>query len=165
MTKKIKEKKETTENIQVKELTETLQRVQAEFENFKKRTEKEATEFKEYAETDLIKSLLSVLDNFELALNNHKSPREFLKGVELIYAQLFQSLEERGLTVIEAKGKQFNPYEHEALLTEASEEKENTVLEELQKGYRFKDKIIRHTKVKIAKQSKEVLENGKNNRN
>lgn len=147
--------KKGTKKSTIKELTETLQRVQAEFENYKKRTEKETAEFKEYAEANLIKSLLPTLDNFELALHNHTSPREFLKGVELIYAQLFQSLEERGLTVIKANGDIFDPYKHEVLLTETSKEKENTILEELQKGYMLKDRVIRHTKVKIAKKAKE----------
>ena len=132
MVKKAKVKKKADTKNELKEMTETLQRVQAEFENFKRRTEKEAVEFKEYAETDLIKSLLPVLDNFELALHNHTSPREFLKGVELIYAQLFQSLEERGLSMIKANGDIFDPYKHEALLTETSKKKENTKKEQKQ---------------------------------
>ncbi len=135
----------------IKELTETLQRLQAEFENYKKRTERDQVDFVKFAEKDFIKSMLPVLDNFELALQNQKSPKEFLKGVELIYAQLFQLLEERGLKIIEAKGEKFDPYKHEALLTEKSNKKENLVLEELQRGYMLHDKVIRHAKVKVSK--------------
>ncbi|MFH1590071.1 MAG: nucleotide exchange factor GrpE [archaeon] len=152
--KEKKQEKATSQDEKIKELTQDLQRVQAEFENFKKRTEKENSEFKQYAEADLIKSLLPVLDNFELALQNQTSTREFLKGVELIYAQLFQTLEERGLKVIDSKGKEFDPFLHEALLTETSKEKENTVLEDLQKGYTLNNKLIRHSKVKVAKGGK-----------
>lgn len=132
-------------------MTESLQRLQAEFENYKKRTEKERIEFAKFAEEDLMKSMLPVLDSFELALQNKTSPQEFQKGVELIFAQLFQQLEEKGLKPIKSKGEAFDPYKHEALLTEESKEKPNTVLEELQKGYTFNDKVIRHTKVKVSK--------------
>jgi len=74
-----------------------------------------------------------------------------LKGVELIYTQLFQTLEEKGLKHIECCNEKFDPYKHEALLTEESNKKENTVLQELQKGYTFNDKVIRHAKVKVSK--------------
>ncbi|MBL7057092.1 nucleotide exchange factor GrpE [Candidatus Woesearchaeota archaeon] len=154
MTKKTKTvKKQPKQDLKadITELTLTLQRVQAEFENYKKRTEAECTEFKKYAETDLIKSFLPVLDNFELALQNKKAQDEFVKGMELIYSQLFESLEQRGLKVIKAEGEKFDPYKHEALLTEKSTKEPNMVLQELQKGYMVCDKVIRHTKVKVSK--------------
>jgi len=147
----VKAKKEDKKDVKIKELTETLQRLQAEFENYKKRNEKECSDYKSYAQEQLIKQLLIIIDNFELALQNHNSPQEFSKGVELIYAQLFSLLEDKGLKVIKAKGEKFDPYKHEAMLTEESKKKPNTVLEELQKGYTLNEKVIRHTKVKVSK--------------
>ncbi|MBU0471542.1 MAG: nucleotide exchange factor GrpE [Nanoarchaeota archaeon] len=146
-----KTKKTTQDKNEAKELKESLQRLQAEFENYKKRIEKEAAEFKNYAETDIIKSLLPTLDNFELALKNNTNAKGFAKGIELIYAQLYQMLEDKGLKIIQCEGCKFDPYKHEALLTEESDKEENIVLEELQKGYMYNDKVIRHTKVKVSK--------------
>ena len=150
---KTEQKTEKTDekDAKIAELTDTLQRLQAEFENYKKRIDKESAEFVKFAEEDMIKSLLPILDNFELALKNHQSPQEFYKGVELIYAQFFQMLEDKGIIVIECKGCKFDPYKHEALLAVESSEDENKVLEELEKGYLLHDKVIRHAKVKIAK--------------
>ena len=132
---------------ETKELTDNLQRLQAEFENFKKRTEKENLEFKRCASQDFIKKLLPILDNFELALK-HKQD----KGIELIYSELYTLLEDEGLSKIEALNKKFDPHVHEALLTEESNKEPNIVLEELQKGYMLNDKVLRHTKVKVSKQ-------------
>ena len=134
-----------------KELTEDLQRLQAEFENYKKRVAKEQEAFRNFATANLMNDLLDVLDNFELALKNTDNKEEFVKGVELIYAQLFSTLKERGLKEIEAKGKKFDPYLHEALLSEANDGEENIVLEVLQKGFIVNDKVIRHSKVKVSK--------------
>lgn len=134
-----------------KELTETLQRVQAEFENYKKRVDKEKQEFCDYAKEDLIRKLLPLIDNFELALKHKKSDKEFHKGVELIYAQLITILENEGLKPIKALNEKFDPYKHEALLAEKSSKEENTILEELQKGYLLKDKVIRPSKVKVSR--------------
>jgi|FLOH01.1.fsa_nt_gi molecular chaperone GrpE len=151
----IKEVKEKTDleikEEKISELTNALQRLQAEFENYKKRNEKECSEFKTYAEENILKEMLGVIDNFELALQNKKEGPEFLKGMELIYAQLYELLENHGLKVINAKGEKFNPYKHEALLTEQSKGEENIVLEELQKGYTINEKVLRHTKVKVSK--------------
>ena len=133
------------------ELTEALQRLQAEFENYKKRIEKEACEFKNHATADLIKQILPILDNFELALNKTNKKDEFYKGIELIYAQLIETLENQGLKIIPCLGEKFNPYKHEALLTENCDKTPNTITEELQKGYMLNEKIIRHSKVKVAK--------------
>lgn len=143
-------KQKTKKKDELKELTETLQRLQAEFENYKKRIEKENIEFRKYAKAELISKLLPMIDNFELALQNKENKDEFVKGIELIYSQLFSLLENEGLKVIKAKGEKFNPEMHEALLTEKSD-KENIVLEELQKGYMLEDKILRHAKVKVSK--------------
>jgi len=135
---------------QIKDLTETLQRLQAEFENYKKRIEKEKAEFTDFCKAELIKKLLPIIDNFELALKN-EADEEFKKGVELIYAQLFEVLENEGLKPIDCSNKKFDPYCHEALIQEESDKESGTVIEELQKGYLLKDKVIRHAKVKVAK--------------
>ena len=151
--KKIKEDKKKTpsKDEQVAELTETLQRLQAEFENYKKRVDNEKTQFIKYSKADIIEKLLPILDSFELALKNQKDQKNFLKGIELIFSQLYQTLEHEGLKPIEALGKKFDPYQHEVLLKEKSDKEEDTILEELQKGYFLNDKIIRHSKVKVAK--------------
>lgn len=145
-----KEQKQNQTQV-IANLTETLKRLQAEFENYKKRTDSEKTEYKKYAEEQLIKDLLPLLDNFELALKNKDNKEEFTKGVELIYSQLFQMMEDRGLKPIKAEGEKFDPYEHEALLV-AESDQNDIILQELQKGYVLHDKVIRHTKVKVGKQ-------------
>ena len=142
---------EDPRDTKINDLTESLQRLQAEFENFKKRTEKEKLDFCKYAEKDLITNLLPILDNFELALNNTQEGSEFIKGIELIYAQLVSELEKKGLEKIESLGQKFDPYKHEALMQEESKEKEGTILEELQKGYQLNNLIIRTAKVKVSK--------------
>jgi len=150
--------KELTETIQKlvsekAELIDTLQRLQADFENDKKRTNKQVSELKKYVEADLIKKLLPILDNFEMALKNTSNKDEFIKGIELIFSSFFQTLEDLGLKKIESNCK-FDPYKHEVLLTQECDKQEGTILEELQKGYAFKDIIIRHSKVKVAKAKK-----------
>ena len=136
----------------IAELTNDVQRIQAEFENYKKRVEKERQSYCDLVKSDLVAKILPAMDNFELAFNNTENHEEFVKGVQLIFSQLFQALEDEGLSRIEAINKKFDPHLHEALLTEEREGvEENTVIEELQKGYMFKDKVIRHTKVKISR--------------
>ena len=142
-----KESKKTKEQ----ELKETLQRVQADFENYKKRVERETEDFKKFASAELIGKLLPILDAFELSLKNSKDKEEFVKGIELIYAQLNEILGKEGLKKIEAVNQKFDPFLHEALMTEKSD-KDGLILEELQKGYMLGDKVIRHSKVKVGKQ-------------
>ena len=158
--KKEKEKKDPrdekiskleTENA---ELTETLQRLQAEFENYKKRSEKENTQFREYAKAELVKELLPVIDSFDLAMKSRQNKEEFAKGIEMIHKEMVSLLDKQGLRKIEAIGKKFDPYKHDVLLSEESEKDEDVVLEELQRGYMFKDKVLRHTKVKVSKGKK-----------
>ncbi|MBU1975350.1 MAG: nucleotide exchange factor GrpE [Nanoarchaeota archaeon] len=134
-----------------KELQDNLQRLQAEFENYKKRVAKESQEIYSHANENLIKELLGVLDNFELALGKENDQGGFYKGVELIYGNLYSSLEKFGLKRIQARGQAFDPRLHEALLTEESDKEADTVLEELQTGYVLNDKVLRHTKVKVSK--------------
>ncbi|MBU0461732.1 MAG: nucleotide exchange factor GrpE [Nanoarchaeota archaeon] len=146
--------KEDPREAKIKELINDLQRLQAEFENYKKRVDRDNESFKEFAEADLIKKMLPVLDTLELSLQNTKDHEEFVKAVELVYSQLFQTLEDRGLKKIETQDKKFDPYIHEALLSEQSKKDEGTMLEEFQKGYMLKDRVLRHSKVKVAKAKK-----------
>ena len=151
LTKKIEElKNECKEKeAKIKNLVDTLQRLQAEFENYKKRIEMDIIKYKKYAKEELIIKLLNVLDSFELALKNTADVEKFIKGVELIFAQFYSILEKEGLKPIDAVGKKFDPYKHEVLMKEKSD-KEDIVIEEFQKGYMLHDKVIRHSKVKIG---------------
>jgi molecular chaperone GrpE len=139
----------------VKELTDTLQHLQAEFENYKKRVERDNLDFIKCANEDAILKILPIIDNFELALKSARVKDDFYRGMELIYSQLIDALHSQGLRAIECQGKKFDPYYHEVLLAEECEKEQNTVMEELQKGYLLHDKVIRHSKVKIAKKRKE----------
>ena len=146
-----KEKPEEKKGPSTEELIDTLQHLQAEFENYRKHVEKEKARTKEYAHRDLITKLLPILDSFELAVKSDKDPERFRKGVEMIYAQFVSILKSEGLKPIEAAGMRFDPHLHEVLLKQESDKPEDTVLEELQKGYQLKDWVIRHSKVKISK--------------
>jgi len=164
--KSTKEKEEPKEieglKKQIEDYKETLQRLQAEFENFKKRVEKERPELMELARAELIKKLLSVLDSFELALRNgefnaseieslKKEAIQFRKGIDIIYSQFYSVLKHEGLKPIEALNKKFDPYLHDALMQEPSDKEEDTIIEEFQKGYTLKDDVLRHSKVKLSK--------------
>ena len=156
-----KEKKSDKEIIA--ELTDTLQRLQAEFENYKKQIEKGKGEFVKYSKAELIYKLLPLLDTFEIALKNTSDKEKFVKGIEMVYAQLFSTLEREGLKPIEALGKKFDPYLHEVMLKQESDKDEGVVLEELQRGYTLNGKVLRHSRVKISEKTKEKGKNfGKN---
>ena len=142
------------------DLIDTLKRLQAEFENYQKRTEKEKQLIREYAAADVIERLLPVIDAIELAKKNAGNEASYKQGIELIFRQLADILKAMGLMPIEAKGKPFSHEEHEVMLRDPSSEKEDTVLEELQKGYRFNERIIRHAKVKVAAPMEQEKENG-----
>jgi molecular chaperone GrpE len=134
------------------QLMDQLLRKQAEIENFRKRTQREKEEFQQFSLFDTVKSLLPVLDGFELALRSEGSGEEYRKGVELIYQQLHGLLEKLGLKTVETKGHQFNPRLHEAVATtETDRFPEHQIVEELQRGYFFKDRLLRPAMVKIAK--------------
>ncbi len=133
------------------ELLDLLKRVQADFENYKKRVEKENHEVRKYAAKNILVKFLPTLDHFELALKHKESKEEFVKGVELIYAQLVDLLKREGIQHIEAEGKAFDPHMHEALMTEASEKPDGEILEEFQKGYTLNGRVIRPSRVKVAK--------------
>jgi molecular chaperone GrpE len=134
----------------VAELTDFLKRNQAEFLNYKNRTEKENKVISEYANSDLIKKLLPVVDSFEMALQNTNDHAAFKKGMEMIHSQFMAILKQEGLAAIEVKDKKFDPYLHEVLMKEKSDKAEDTVIDEFQKGYKFKERVIRHSKVKLS---------------
>jgi len=152
--KELKNEAKDARDEKIKDLTSTLQRLQAEFENYKKRVDKENALFKEYVAAEFAKKVLPVLDSFESALKNSADAEKFRKGVELIYCQLFSSLEEMGLRKIDCVSKKFDPYKHEVLMVDdCPEHKDEIIMEEFQKGYMFKDNVLRHSKVKVAKNS------------
>lgn len=142
------------ENPNVKELENLCMRVQADFENYKKRSQKEKEDFSKYANADLILQILPIIDNFQLATKHLPAEIEennWVKGVLQIEKQLEQVLVAEGVTAIEAIGNQFDPYLHEAIEEVPSERPEGEIIEEVTRGYRLNDKIIRHAKVKVAK--------------
>jgi molecular chaperone GrpE len=131
-----------------------LQRLQADFDNYRKRTQKEKTELIKYASERLVAELLPVLDNFDRAVSAAKVNPDFTsfsQGVEMILRQMQTALSKEGLRAMDAVGQPFDPNLHEAVLRVDSEEHpENTVVEELQKGYYLKEKVLRPCMVKIS---------------
>ncbi len=133
------------------EYLDRLQRLMAEFDNYRKRTEKEKVEAYDRAISSTVTELLGTIDNFERALLQESEDKAFYEGVTMIYKQLIGSLEKIGVTPIDAAGKEFNPTYHNAIMhVEDDSVGTNTVLEELQKGYIFKEKVLRHSLVKVA---------------
>ncbi|WP_313637959.1 nucleotide exchange factor GrpE [Paenibacillus sp. FSL K6-0276] len=129
-------------------------RAQADFDNFRRRTQKEKEELAQYATSKLVTELLSVLDNFERALVTTPTNPEseaFAKGVNMIFRQLDGVLKSEGLTAMETVGQPFNPEYHQAIMQVESEEyEEGIVTEEVQKGYLLKDKVLRPAMVKVS---------------
>lgn len=133
------------------ELEDRLLRRQADFENFRRRTERERSDFIQYAAMDLAGQLLPIVDDLERALKAPSSDPEYVRGIELIYQRFFNVLRGMGLEPIEAVGKPFDPNLHQAIDKVATEETEDqTVLEEYQRGYNFKGKLLRPSMVKVA---------------
>ncbi len=144
-----------------KENWERVLRIQAEFENNRKRLEREKNDFVRFANEGLISDLLNVVDDLErslqLAQGEHEDFAAFLKGTEMILAHLYELLKKYGLSPMETKGKVFDPNFHEALLQVETEElPENAITEELQKGYLLNDRVIRTAKVKVAKRTEKI---------
>jgi molecular chaperone GrpE len=137
-------------------LIDRLARLQAEFENARKRTAREQQEFREYAVADALKALLPTLDSFERALQTSASDKpEFRGGVELIYKQLQDALSKLGLRPIPAKGEPFDPHLHQAIeMVDTKEAEDHHVLEELQRGYKLKDRLLRPSMVRVARNPK-----------
>lgn len=138
---------------QVAELNNRLLRVQADYDNFRRRTREEREAASKYRAQSLIEELLPVLDNFDRALNvsvESDEAKSLLQGVEMVYRQLNDALKNEGLLLIESVGKIFDPYYHQAVMQVESDEFEsNQVVEELQKGYQLKDRVIRPAMVKV----------------
>jgi molecular chaperone GrpE len=135
-------------------LYDRLARQQAEFENLRKRTEREKQDFREYAVADTLRSLLPILDNFHLALRVQGSNDDLRKGVELIRKQMEDTLTKLGLQPVPALGEPFDPRMHEAIeVVESADAEDNHVLEELQTGYKFKERLLRPSMVRVARNS------------
>jgi molecular chaperone GrpE len=132
------------------------QRTQADFANFKKRSEQERAEFAKFANSMLMCSLLPVIDDFERALENSMEAVDtgWREGIELIYKKMMTELQNQGLCRIEAEGQEFDPNFHQAVLYEEGEE--GKVIEELQKGYMLHDRLLRPTMVKVGKGNSET---------
>ena len=137
------------------ELYDRLLRQQAESENFRKRVAREKAEFFQFAGEKLVRDLLPLLDGFERALaqKNDKIPEEYYRGTELLYRELWDVLSRAGLSAVEAKGETFDPHLHQAVETiESTEHEDHAVIEEHQKGYKFKQRLLRPSLVKVALQ-------------
>jgi molecular chaperone GrpE len=133
------------------ELQDRALRLQAEFDNFRKRSEKDRSEFVQYAGMELIRELLPILDNFELALKAEPSGKDYARGVEMIYQKLADTLKKTGLEPIEAQGKTFDPHIHQAVeKVQTADAPDETILGEFQRGYKFKGKLLRASMVKVA---------------
>jgi len=137
-------------------LLDRLARLQAEFENARKRGVREQQEFRDFAAADAIKAILPVLDSFDRALQvAHGTPSDLRSGIELIHKQLHDALQKLGVRAVPAKGEQFDPHVHEAVeMVETSEAADHEILEELQRGYKLKERLLRPAMVKVARNSK-----------
>lgn len=148
---KKKEKKDKKDE-KIEELTDQVKRQMAEFDNYRKRTEKEKASMYIIGAKDIVEKILPVVDNFERGLATAAGSEDpFVQGMEKIYKQLLTTLDEVGVKPIEAVGKEFNPDFHNAVMhVEDEEAGENIIVEEFQKGYLYKDFVVRHSMVKVA---------------
>lgn len=147
-----KKDKKDKKDAQIEELTDKVRRQMAEFENFRKRSEKEKTQMYEVGAKGILEKILPVVDNFERGLKGmEESEDPFAQGMQMIYKQLMTSLEEAGVKAIESVGQEFNPDFHNAVMhVEDDEFGENEIVEEFQKGYMYHDSVLRHSMVKVA---------------
>ena len=146
-----KKKKDNKLEQQIEDLTDRLKRNMAEFDNFRKRTEKEKSSMYILGAKDIIEKILPVVDNFERGLAQATEGDPFAEGMEKIYKQLTTTLESLGVEPIEAVDKEFNPDLHNAVMhVEDESVGDNIIVEELQKGYTYKGFVVRHSMVKVA---------------
>ena len=149
-----KKEKKDPKDTQIEELTDRLRRTMAEFDNFRKRTEKEKSAMFEVGAKDIVERILPVIDNFERGLASMPEDVKgtaFAEGMEMIYKQLLKNLEEAGVKPIEALGQPFDPNFHNAVMHVEDENLgENVVSQELQKGYMYRDSVVRHSMVQVA---------------
>ncbi len=147
-------KKKDPKDEKIEELTDKVKRQMAEFDNFRKRTEKEKSTMYEMGAKDIIERMLPVVDNFERGLTSIPESEKntaFVEGMEKIYKQFQKVLEDAGVKAIEAAGQPFDPNFHNAVMHVEDENLgENIVAEELQKGYMYRDSVVRHSMVKVA---------------
>jgi molecular chaperone GrpE len=133
-------------------LFDRLARLQAEFDNFRKRQQKENNDFRDYALTNVIRDLLPILDSLDRALQTQPEGEEFRKGVELIDKQFHDALSKLGVEPIESKGQAFDPNLHQAIqMVQSQDVDENHVVDELQRGYKIKDRLLRPAMVTVSK--------------
>nr|WP_330375838.1 nucleotide exchange factor GrpE [Dorea sp. D27] len=149
-----KKAKKDKKDEKIEELTDRLTRQMAEFDNFRKRTDKEKSQMYEIGAKDIIEKILPVVDNFERGLDaasEEEKENPFVQGMDKIYKQLMTTLEEIGVKPIEAVGQEFNPDFHNAVMHVDDEALgENIIAEEFQKGYMYRDSVVRHSMVKVA---------------
>nr|WP_330394072.1 nucleotide exchange factor GrpE [Lachnoclostridium sp. An181] len=149
-----KKNKKDKKDEKIEELTDKLTRQMAEFDNFRKRTEKEKSQMYEIGAKDILVKMLPVVDNFErglLGVPQEQKDDAFVQGMDKIYKQILATFEEIGVKPIEAVGAEFNPDLHNAVMhVEDEDSGENVIVEEFQKGYTYRDSVIRHSMVKVA---------------
>jgi len=133
------------------ELTDRLLRTMADFENFRRRADRDRSDFIQYASMEMVRDLIPILEDFRRAMKAETADKEYAKGIELIYQRLSETLKKAGLEPIEAAGKPFDPNVHQAVdRAETDEWPDQTVMEEYQSGYNFKGKLLRPAMVKVA---------------
>ncbi len=151
-----KKKKKDKKDEQIEELNDKLRRQMAEFDNFRKRTEKEKSQMFDMGARTIIEKVLPIVDNFErglAAVPEEQKEDAFVTGMDKVYKQLMQEFDSIGVKAIEAVGEEFNPELHNAVMQVESEEYEpGVVAQELQKGYMYKDTVVRHSMVAVAKE-------------
>ena len=136
---------------QIEDLTDRLKRSMAEFDNYRKRTEKEKSSMYIIGAKDIVEKMLPIVDNFERGLAQAPEDDPFAEGMKMIYKQMMTAFDEMGVKPIEAVGKDFDPNLHNAVMhVEDESVGENIVVEEFQKGYTYKDFVVRHSMVKVA---------------
>ena len=150
LNKDLKEK-----DAEIIELKSHIQRLQADFDNFRKQGEKQKQDLIRYANEGLIVKFIDIYEDMERALENSTNEEEIREGLELIYSKMKNTLEKEGVEEIPAVGEKFDPFKHEALLTVDSPDHENNeIVDELMKGYTLKDKVIKYSKVRVCKKAK-----------
>lgn len=152
--KKRRDRKADKQAEQIRELQDKYQRQIAEFDNFRKRTEKEKSQMYAMGAKDVLERMLEVLDNFERgleAVDEDQADDAFVQGMQMVYKQMLETLDKLGVKPIEAVGQPFDPDYHNAVMHEENEDAgENEITEEFQKGYLYHDDVIRHSMVKVA---------------
>ena len=147
-------KKKDKKDEKIEELTDRVARQMAEFDNFRKRTEREKSQMYEVGAKDIIEKILPIVDSFErglAAVTEDQKEDPFVDGMDKVYKQLITTLESAGVTPIEAVGKPFDPEFHNAVMhIDDEDQEENVVVEEFQKGYMYRDSVVRHSMVKVA---------------